>query len=112
MSVDILVERVEPTPVMPSIEVMTEVVSKFLGDSSTQQMGETPRDVSTMKITLCRNPTIRSGYTIKESSCSPMWANLATDSSQTTLMPSSSSFCKKIASRTDVAFPFKTRRSA
>ena len=47
VSVDILVERVEPTPVEPSIEVMTRVVSEFLGDNRTQQMGEVPGDVST-----------------------------------------------------------------
>ena len=31
--VDILVERVEPTPVEPSIEVMTGVMSEILGDN-------------------------------------------------------------------------------
>ena len=35
-SVDILVERVEPTIVEPSIEVMTGVVSEFLGDNYVQ----------------------------------------------------------------------------
>ena len=44
--VDILVETVEPTPVEPSIEVMTIVVSESSGDSSTRQVGEVPRDVS------------------------------------------------------------------
>ena len=47
ISVDILIERVEPTPVVPSIEVMTGVVSESSGGSSTRQMGEVPRDVST-----------------------------------------------------------------
>ena len=46
MSVDIIVERVEPTLVEPSIEVMTRVVSESSDDSSTRQVGEVPGDVS------------------------------------------------------------------
>ena len=46
-SVDILVEMVEPTPVEPSTEVMTGVVSESSGGSSTRQMGEVLGDVST-----------------------------------------------------------------
>ena len=34
ISVDILVERVELTPLVPSIEVMTEVVSESSGGSN------------------------------------------------------------------------------
>ena len=47
MSVDIRVEKVEPIPVEPSIEVMTGFVPESLGGSSTRQMGEVSGDVST-----------------------------------------------------------------
>ena len=47
VSVDIVVEKVEPTLVEPSIEVMTGVVSESSGGSSTRQMGEVSGDVST-----------------------------------------------------------------
>lgn len=48
VSIDILVERVEHTPVVPSVEVVTGVVSEFLGDSNPQQMGEVPGDISAL----------------------------------------------------------------
>ena len=47
-SVDVVVEKVEPTPVEPSIEVMTGAMSESSDGSSTRQMGEVPRDVSTI----------------------------------------------------------------
>ena len=42
MSVDILVERVEATPIVSSIEVMTGVVYEASGGSKMRQMGEVP----------------------------------------------------------------------
>ena len=51
-SIDVVVEGVELTPVVPSIEVMTEVVSESSSGSSTWQMGEVPGDVSTFDETL------------------------------------------------------------
>ena len=47
VSANILVERVEPTAVKPSIEVMTKVVFEFLGGNHKHQMGEVPGDIST-----------------------------------------------------------------
>ena len=47
VSVDIIVERVEPTPVEPSTEVMTGVTSESSGGSSMRQMSEVSGDVST-----------------------------------------------------------------
>ena len=47
MSIDILVGGVEPTTVVSSIEVMTEIVYKASGGSNMQQMGEVPVDAST-----------------------------------------------------------------
>ena len=46
MSVDVVVEKVEPTSVEPSIEVMTRVASESSGGSS-PQMGAVSGDVST-----------------------------------------------------------------
>ena len=63
ISVDILVERVELTPIVPSIEVMTEVVSKLSGGSSARQMGAVPRDVSTFDEALGDIEVLDDGHT-------------------------------------------------
>ena len=62
-SVDILVEMVEPTPVEPSIEVMTGVVSKSSGGSNTRQMSEVSGDVSTFDGALGDTEVLDDGHT-------------------------------------------------
>ena len=63
ISVDILVERVELTPVVPSIEVMTGVVSEFSGGSSAWQMGAVPGDASTFDEALGATKVLDDGRT-------------------------------------------------
>ena len=63
ISVDFLVERVELTPIVPFMEVMTGVVSEFSGGGSARQMGEVPGDVSTFDEALGDTEVLDDGCT-------------------------------------------------
>ena len=60
VSVDVVVEKVEPTPVEPSIEVMTGVASESSGGSSTQ-MGAVSGDVATFDEALAGTEVLDDG---------------------------------------------------